>query len=420
MGKGIDLSKIGVNFELNEGQKESINAVSNWLSSGTNTPFALMGSAGTGKTTVTKIIIAGLKANGIKYAIAAPTHQAKAVISKLSGSKAKTIHSLLGKGLGDTEVGKELKFSAGFGKDIKYDSVIIIDEMSMIPDSIVDEIMSAAANKSAKVLFVGDWAQLFPVNNYDNTGRPKMSKSLESENSSELTQIMRISGGNPIASTFEAMRLFQPEGAISVGGVLFENKSGKWKAMVSRRDNFNNIGGIKFVSEHQRMDVINIAIDKYFKSEDYDKNVRFAKFIAYRNSVVDSLNELVRDRLGKTGIVEVGERLSGQIKISSFDSVYSSSAIENDDEYIVTNVGEERVITSSAVPGVSIPVITIDIETENGDSNGGRFNLLSDMSDEKIAEIQKAIIKRKSEIYELKSELDYRSMSRCNLIFIDL
>ncbi len=54
------------------------------------------GPAGTGKTTLTKFIIEALISTGeTGIILAAPTHAAKKILSKLSGKEASTIHSIL-------------------------------------------------------------------------------------------------------------------------------------------------------------------------------------------------------------------------------------------------------------------------------------------------------------------------------------
>lgn len=143
--------------------------------------FLLVGYAGTGKTTlVTKLILDLIKDKKCKnIAIAAPTHKAVNIAkSKLFNNmdehetlskniKIMTIHRLLNyKSVINSEGEKVFEKSKIDPAWYIYD-LIVIDECSMLSDQIIDDIDSILRdkkNKNVKIMYVGDPAQLPPVN----------------------------------------------------------------------------------------------------------------------------------------------------------------------------------------------------------------------------------------------------------------
>ncbi|MFT5754384.1 MAG: ATP-dependent exoDNAse (exonuclease V) alpha subunit [Flavobacterium sp.] len=142
------------------------------INSSNNELFVLKGYAGTGKTTVISTIVNQLKNVNQKYLLLAPTGRAAKVISNYSQKPAFTIH-------------KKIYFpkkSSGGGVSFTLqpnkftNTVFIIDEASMISDtnqesklyengSLLDDLLSFVdSGKNCKIIFVGDTAQLPPVN----------------------------------------------------------------------------------------------------------------------------------------------------------------------------------------------------------------------------------------------------------------
>lgn len=108
-------------------------------------PLSLItGGAGTGKTTIIKEITKNLD----NYCLCAPTGKAAARLRESSGLNTSTIHSRL-KYNGSTFMERSL-----LGVNM------IVDEASMVESMIMAEIIK---RKPAKLILVGDSAQLFPV-----------------------------------------------------------------------------------------------------------------------------------------------------------------------------------------------------------------------------------------------------------------
>ena len=117
----------------------------------------MKGYAGTGKSSITRIIVTAIKGrnktnkvNG-KVILTTFTHAAKGVLSRMARHRADTIHSLLKMGL-DTSlenlnVGQRTKFLDPATKNIPMNSIILVDEASMISNALVDFILDAAKNE---------------------------------------------------------------------------------------------------------------------------------------------------------------------------------------------------------------------------------------------------------------------------------
>ena len=114
--------------------------------------FAVInGGAGVGKTTVIRMIVRGIKAAYPRFAVklCAPTGKAAARLKEASGFEATTIHLMLG------AMGNDI-FTAG----PLDNAAVIVDESSMVDSALLAEVLK---RKPAKVVLVGDQAQLTPV-----------------------------------------------------------------------------------------------------------------------------------------------------------------------------------------------------------------------------------------------------------------
>lgn len=133
-------------------------AISNALSH----PISILtGGPGTGKTTIINGLLlalrkladipaAALYSDDPPFLLAAPTGRAAKRMSEITGVTAKTIHRLLGLGVGETS-SEDLNELNG--------EILIIDEMSMV-DMYLFEQLLAAINETRHIVFVGDKDQL--------------------------------------------------------------------------------------------------------------------------------------------------------------------------------------------------------------------------------------------------------------------
>lgn len=196
---------IELNFELTDNQKEAINDIYNFICSDKMNIYGLFGYAGTGKTTLITELIYYLIKNGYINTVifSAPTNKALNIMkSKINNSEYKinflTIHKLLNYKNDYTIEGQRI-FTKGRTNNFKCD-IIIIDECSMIPLQIIKDIYNIInKNRNIKIIFVGDPAQLPPVNEKTSSIFEKNIKSIT------MNQIVR-SNDNDITGICNEIR----------------------------------------------------------------------------------------------------------------------------------------------------------------------------------------------------------------------
>lgn len=152
----------------------------------------LTGSAGTGKTTTVQEIIETLSSFDKKYHLTATTHKAAKVLSNIVGEEVTTVHNLFNLRPSVTKSGVEtILYNKNSQPNFRGNSVIIIDEASMVNTEMFKVLAEIAKNYSLFLLFVGDGYQLPPT-----TGKcPIFDGSLPTY---KLTTIHRQNQGNPI------------------------------------------------------------------------------------------------------------------------------------------------------------------------------------------------------------------------------
>ncbi len=296
-------------IRFNEEQYEAIKRIRLWLKS-KNTFMTLSGFAGTGKSTVIKKIVDEYRYGVI---VSAPTHKAKKVIQKFTGVEGKTLHSLLGL---RPDVALE-NFSPNFPEfapiakpKIDDYNFVIIDEASMMNQALYNLIEAKVKNTKTKILFMGDPAQLPPINEtlsvvFDSTKNEYYC----------LTKIERQLDTNPLLFLYDDMRnnLESPDGGFK------------------RITNVNDLGeGVTFTLNKQ--DFRQAVIDK-FTSVDYKLDSDFCKGLAWRNETVMQSNKLVRDFIfgEDSDVVELDDVIMGYRTISNESQTVN--IIENSEDY---------------------------------------------------------------------------------------
>ncbi len=134
--------------------------------------FILKGYAGTGKTTIISTLVNYLQNVNKKYILLAPTGRAAKVISNYAKKPAYTIH----KRIYFPKKNKSGAVSFTLQQNKFKNTIFIVDESSMISDtsqdtkmyqygSLLDDLMYyVESGQNCKLIFIGDTAQLPPVN----------------------------------------------------------------------------------------------------------------------------------------------------------------------------------------------------------------------------------------------------------------
>lgn len=202
------LSNIGVETEkpqLGEQQREALDLMERFLLDKSKRAFSLIGAAGTGKSFLMRNLIEYMDSElEMDYALCAPTHKAKLVLSRFADRNAITLHQLL-------QLSPSIEILALDFKDLKFrvsdrriqmprGGVVICDESSMINDDLFDLLIEKCVAFNCKVIFVGDKCQLRPVNSLTT------SKVFNLEDKYTLTKVYRQAENNALMPILTTLR----------------------------------------------------------------------------------------------------------------------------------------------------------------------------------------------------------------------
>jgi ATP-dependent exoDNAse (exonuclease V) alpha subunit len=186
---------------LSEEQSAAIKLLNEWINSD-QLFFLLSGYAGTGKTTIIKNF---LDTRTELICVTAPTHQAKKVIGSLTNRYPETIQKLLGLqpsvDLENYDINNPW-FSPIGEQTIKYYKIICIDESSQLNKHIVKTIKDVAKRFRVRIIFIGDDAQLPPINESESP----VFQDEEIVYKITLTQIQRQKEDNPLIEIYDDIR----------------------------------------------------------------------------------------------------------------------------------------------------------------------------------------------------------------------
>ena len=206
MGEQVDKPSIfesrNVQIDYTQGQTEALTDIANLIDKGGDRYYLLAGYAGTGKTTIAENIAKYGTQSGKAISVLAPTNKAAKVLNdklKSTGvtSEATTIHSAI-YGEPDPDTGEWVAKS-----DIK-NSVIIVDESSMIAKEVMEDLLRLTKGKNNTIIFMGDSFQLEPVGEDSGLFKGKVTEVNNSK--SQLTEVKRQSLDSDILKVATVIR----------------------------------------------------------------------------------------------------------------------------------------------------------------------------------------------------------------------
>lgn len=265
--------------------------------------LVLQGYAGTGKTYLLREFIKYLNKSYKDYILCAPTHKAKLVLGEVTQCENTiTLHSLLALAP-NVEIFeldyKDLKFKSTGLAHFPEDSIIIIDEASMITDELYKLLTELGNKNKDQILFIGDKAQLAPINSKGT------SLVFNNDNKITLTKIFRQKEDNKL------------------GDLLFSLRTRPINRFPS-----NNESLIIYRDTKQFLTDCAEDFSKAIKTQ----NVNYLKLIAYTNKRVQGLNVCMRKLLGFKEDYQQYEFLTGY---ENFE--YNKSQFYNSLDYIILN-----------------------------------------------------------------------------------
>ena len=161
--------EVAASFTPNYQQIDALNAMSDFINSD-ETHMTLSGYAGTGKTSLMEMLAQKMKKQHKSITFCATTNKAAAVLNSRvskSGFKAQTLNKVFGISVEvDSSQAYNAKNLVNVLKDIDIlpSTTIIIDEASMINEENYKVLNDIAKQYGLKIIYVGDEAQLAPVN----------------------------------------------------------------------------------------------------------------------------------------------------------------------------------------------------------------------------------------------------------------
>ncbi len=144
----------------------------------------LAGTAGTGKSSSIKGLVSLMEDNHLTYTLLSPTGKASKVLSESTGRKAYTIHKRCFSGSIDTDV-------------------VIVDECGMVSLDVFCMLLSAIQNDKARIVLVGDPAQLSSI------GLSKIYDDLIKSNKVPMTMLTEVFRYKSNGSLFVATNIRQ-------------------------------------------------------------------------------------------------------------------------------------------------------------------------------------------------------------------
>lgn len=281
----------------------------------------LIGYAGTGKTyTLSKFI----QATKCKVAMSAPTNKAvKVLMENRSDMDSRvqytTIHKLLALTLKTIFPKKGQNFKpyqklvSAFRGEVSINNykIIIIDEVSMLDDELF-MMIKKHKKQELKIIFMGDPAQIPPVNKDDAIPLLATGRDLHNIEAYELERIMRQTGDNKILDTAYQIR---------------NNRYQPGDPILNRITN----NDVVFCSSNDPDDkeFFGQEMLKYFDSKEFAEDPNYCKTIAWTNKTVNAFNGFIRRKIFKTKTPDTfmpGEKLiADQPIIDGFDIIFQTS-----------------------------------------------------------------------------------------------
>lgn len=286
------LNKIGdysieLPFQLNSQQIDALKRIDEFIHDPFYRTITLSGWAGTGKTTLMEIVRKRYNYTGPTLQFAATTHKAAAVLKSKIGTDVSTVNSLFGIMI-ETDMDKDT-FDVSKKKRVNEEhklirgSLVIIDEASMISEENYKDVIDTCVKYNCKVIFIGDSAQLSPVN--ENDISIVFRDDEINNNVIELTHVERT---NDVPILNEATRV-------------------RMEGHLSYETNLNGQGGVEYITGPEQL---NNVIDDYIGGLKDDPN--YFRILTYTNKNVNNLNTIIRKKLGYDGLLpQPGEPLMG-------------------------------------------------------------------------------------------------------------
>lgn len=308
--------QVPTKFSLNQEQRDALYKAEEFFQSSEKT-LTLSGAAGTGKSTLVSILNTWLERKKYIYPkYSAPTHRANSVTKLMNPNvSVYTLHSLFGLSPDlDLETGnfdvKQLEFAQQNKMKIDRGDILIIDESSMISDSLFDFIQKYQESLNLRVLYVGDVEQLKPV-------KQKTKSKVFTSTEHQVLTLNKVERTGDNAVLEEATNI----------------RNGKdWNYETKMK----NGQGVIYLKD--RAELLQIAKDNFEQQNNSDNKLYF-RILSATNSAVSEINTAIRKVLFPNNDAQIvqGDIIMGY---DNFDYDYKSGQYKlyNGGDYQVTKV----------------------------------------------------------------------------------
>ncbi len=349
------------NSSLTSDQAVAFDLIRDFLNDDSEHIFVLSGSAGVGKSHMTKFVVDFVQDTLRKVVLGiAPTHKAKRVLSSFLNSgrfltvTTMTVASFLGKIRNHSYIGTKNYSRGNANKLIHYD-LIILDEISMVADEDYLKIADYVSVHDRKLICVGDSCQIpspsqgLVMKQLDTTEERGLVKSdsiaFRNKNNYVLSEIVRQAAESPIIKLVTYLRdnLLTREQTEIILQELDLNH------LIIKKEELYKDFAAHFTETRERI--------KNRKDQDASTITSSTKIIAYTNVRVFEHNMSVRRELGyKDKFVE------GEIMVGVNNVGFPTLIIENGCEYLITNVKQ----TDTGKAGCYSPLVGFQAVLKSG------------------------------------------------------
>lgn len=378
-------------FQVNQQQAEALNAMNDFVHSD-ETSMTLSGYAGTGKTSLMEMLAKKMDREHRRIVFSATTNKAAAVLKSRvarSGFDAYTLNKVFGIAV---EVDSNKKYDARNLVNVIRESdiispgdVVVIDEASMINENNYKVLNQIAKENGLKIIYVGDKAQLAPVN------ETEVSRVFRNDGSRvvELTQVERTDD-NAILKEATAIR------------------NGE---RLSGESSFNERGeGVAYIPQSHK-DKIGDVVKYFVPGLKSDPN--YFRILAYTNAAVARYNEAVRRALGYTDNTPVvGEPIVGYANWG-YDYRTKSYKFINSESYKVTKIGKPE-NAQFRVGGLAVRMQVLPITLEDSMGNVETFNFVDIKDNANNRHTATLLAQEKSKLWEQARHL--RGRARADIL----
>lgn len=348
-------------FKLTSQQEGAVNFALDFIKSNKNVAL-INGYAGTGKTTIIQYII---KNCGVSAVLSAPTHRAVKELRKKTkglGITIKTIHSLHGlmpnMQLETFDV-NDLKFDSHNEPKLKYYKLLILDESSMVNTPLYNFTIMRCKELDVKVIFIGDMAQLPPVNEL-------MSPVFKIDNSFTLTDVVRQAQDSHLSDLI----------LVSRNAVLDRNNSlityiTKNKLKINNGEGHMTCSFAEFVE-----------LSRYYYAN-FGKDLQFVRTLSRTNDRVKYWNNQLRNSINPDDdIINEFDYVTGY---SSIYDEFLEPILINSEDYKIEAVKPYRsdydlntfIINMNEIDGGKLPSVFSIIDHTDPDTLANYINILS-------------------------------------------